>query len=131
MLSVVKMLLKGEVGGRALNSNGNNIVDHRKSWKKHKIVILKFCGNPDLRTLKTQHHIFALFLQTVYVIEKLLAGFNMQPRIGMNQSLIWLHYHATLLMTSHGYIQHPASFCTIKEIKSATMNIFRKKFISF
>ena len=30
----------------------------------------------------------------------------MQPRIGMNQSLIWLHYHPTLLMTSHLYIQH-------------------------
>ena len=32
------MLLKGEVGGRALNSHGNNIVDHgnelmEKSWK--------------------------------------------------------------------------------------------------
>ena len=38
------------------------------------------------RTLKTHHHIFALFLQTVYAIEKLLAGFNVQPRIGMNQS---------------------------------------------
>ena len=43
------------------------------------------------------HHIFALFFQTVYAIEKLLAGFNVQPRIGMNQSLMWLHYHATLL----------------------------------
>ena len=31
---------------------------------------------------------FALFLQTVYAIEKLLAGFNVQPRIGMNQSFI-------------------------------------------
>ena len=41
-----------------------------------------------LRTLKTHHHIFAFFLQTVYAIEKLLAGFNVQPRIGMNQSLI-------------------------------------------
>ena len=28
------------------------------------------------------HHIFTLFLQTVYAIEKLLAGFNMQPGIG-------------------------------------------------
>ena len=28
MLSVVKMLLKGEVGDRALNSHGNYIVDH-------------------------------------------------------------------------------------------------------
>ena len=27
---------------------------------------------------------FALFLQTVYAIEKLLAGFNVQPRIGMD-----------------------------------------------
>ena len=59
-------------------------------------------------------HIFALFLQTVCAIEKLLAGFNVQPRIGMNQSLIWLHYHATLLITSHGYIQHPAPFFTVK-----------------
>ena len=53
------------------------------------------------------HLIFALFLQTVYAIEKLLADFNVQPRIGMNQSLIRLHYNATLPMTSHGYIQHP------------------------
>ena len=30
MLSVVKMLLKGEVGGRALNSHGNDIVDRGK-----------------------------------------------------------------------------------------------------
>ena len=30
---------------------------------------------------------FALFLQTVYAIEKLLARFNVQFRIGMNQSL--------------------------------------------
>ena len=31
-LSVVKLLLKGEVGGHALNIHGNYIVDHRKSW---------------------------------------------------------------------------------------------------
>ena len=30
MLSVVKMLLKGEVGGYALNSHGNYIVGHGK-----------------------------------------------------------------------------------------------------
>ena len=46
MLSVVKMLLKGEVGSRALNSHGNYIVDHGKSWKNHGIVFLSFCGNP-------------------------------------------------------------------------------------
>ena len=34
------------------------------------------------------HHIFALFLQGVYAIDKLLAGFNVQPRIGMKKSLI-------------------------------------------
>ena len=30
MLSMVKMPLKGEVGGRALNDHGNYIVDHGK-----------------------------------------------------------------------------------------------------
>ena len=47
MLSVVKMLLKGEVGGCALNNHGNYIVDHGKSWKNHRIVLLNFCGNPE------------------------------------------------------------------------------------
>ena len=46
ILSVVKMLLKAEVGGRALNSHGNDIVDHGISWKNHGIVFLNFCGNP-------------------------------------------------------------------------------------
>ena len=32
MLSVVKMPLKGAVGGRALYSHGNDFVDHGKSW---------------------------------------------------------------------------------------------------
>ena len=45
MLCVVKMLLKGDVGGCALNSYGNYIVDHGKSWKNHGIVLLNFCGN--------------------------------------------------------------------------------------
>ena len=45
MLSVVKLLLKGEVGVCALNSHGNYIVDHGKSWKNHGIVFLNFCGN--------------------------------------------------------------------------------------
>ena len=47
MLSVVKMSLKGEVGSHALNSHGNYIVDHGKSWKHHGIMFLNFCGNPD------------------------------------------------------------------------------------
>ena len=47
MISAVKLLLKGEVGVCALNSHGNNIVDHGKSWKNHRIVFFKFCGNPD------------------------------------------------------------------------------------
>ena len=41
------MLLKGEFGGGALNSHGNYIVDHGKSWKNHGIVFLNFCGNPE------------------------------------------------------------------------------------
>ena len=46
MLSVVKLLLKGEAGVCALNSHGNYIVDHGKSWRNHGIVFLNFCGNP-------------------------------------------------------------------------------------
>ena len=42
------MPLKGDVGGHALNSNGNYIVDHGKSWKNHGIVFLNFCGNTDV-----------------------------------------------------------------------------------
>ena len=45
MLSMVKMSLKGEVGGHVLNSHGNYIVDHGKSWGNHGIVFLNFCGN--------------------------------------------------------------------------------------
>ena len=33
MLSIVKMPLKGEVSGHALNSHGNYIVYHGTSWK--------------------------------------------------------------------------------------------------
>ena len=32
ILSMMKMPQKGEVGGCALNSHGNYIVDHGKSW---------------------------------------------------------------------------------------------------
>ena len=46
MLRLVKMSLKGEVGGCALNSHGNYIVDRGKSGKNHGIVIVNFCGNP-------------------------------------------------------------------------------------
>ena len=42
MLSVVKMLLKGEDEGY-----GNYIVDHGKSWKNRRIMYLNFCGNPE------------------------------------------------------------------------------------
>ena len=52
MLSVVKMSLKVEFGGHALNSHGNYIVDHGKSWKNHGIVFLNFCGKLVLCTKK-------------------------------------------------------------------------------
>ena len=55
MLSKVKMPLKGVVGGHALNSHGNYIVDHGKSWENHGIVFLNFCGNPELRSLNSLH----------------------------------------------------------------------------
>ena len=48
---VVKMLLKREVRGCALNSHGNYIVNRGKSWKNHEIVFLNFCGYPVVSTL--------------------------------------------------------------------------------
>ena len=48
MLSLMKMLLKEEVGGHALNSHGNYIADLEKSWENHGIVFLNFCGNSDI-----------------------------------------------------------------------------------
>ena len=45
MLSVVEMSFKGEVGGHASNSHGNNI-DDGKSWKNHGIVFFEFLWEP-------------------------------------------------------------------------------------
>ena len=50
MLRVVKLLLKREVAVCALNSHGNYIIDHGKSWKNHGIVFLNSCGNPAICT---------------------------------------------------------------------------------
>ena len=47
MLSLVKMLLKRQASGHALNSQGYYYnVYLGKSWKSHEIVLLNFCGNP-------------------------------------------------------------------------------------
>ena len=37
----------GGVGGHSFKSHGNYIVDHGKSWKKHGIMFLNYCGNPE------------------------------------------------------------------------------------
>ena len=58
MLIMVKMSLKGEVGGGALNSHGNYIVDHGKSWNcifEFLCVMFasnKGCGEPGQRLAK-------------------------------------------------------------------------------
>ena len=44
-------MLKEDAGGSALNSHGNYIADHGESLKNHGIVLLNFCGNPELVTL--------------------------------------------------------------------------------
>ena len=56
MLSMVKMMLKGEVGGHALYSHGNYIVDHGKSLKNPGIEVLNFCGNPASFNLYCMSH---------------------------------------------------------------------------
>ena len=68
MLSVVKLLLKGEVGVFALNSHGNYVVDHGKSWKNHGISVgtlllssygdffrIKFCSNGPGHMIKLEY----------------------------------------------------------------------------
>ena len=42
IFSVVKMLLKGDVGGREINSHGNTLL----IMENHGIVFLNFFGNP-------------------------------------------------------------------------------------
>ena len=44
-----------------------------------------------------------MFSQTLYAIEKLLAGLNIQLKISINQLLILLHHNTPLLMKSHGH----------------------------
>ena len=52
MLSLVKMLLKREVGSHALNSHGNYVVDHGKFMKKiMEYCVLNFFGNPDCKLM--------------------------------------------------------------------------------
>ena len=66
MLSMVNIMLKGEVGDCALNGHGNYIVDYGKLWKNHGIVFLNFCGNPEYSMnikLLTKHHLEFLILK--------------------------------------------------------------------
>ena len=65
MLCIVKMSLKGEVGGCELNSHGNYIVDHGLSWKNHGIVFLNFCGNPVMVNTKNISVSYMFVSQTV------------------------------------------------------------------
>ena len=69
MLSVVKMLLKGEVGGCALNRHGNYIVVHRISWKNHGNVLLNFYGNPERSIFSIYGPLIFLSPAHVYLTE--------------------------------------------------------------
>ena len=71
VLSLVKMGLKGAVGGNALNSHGNNIVDRGKSRKNHGIVFLNFCGNP----------VIYLVYRTLYLVIPFINPGNQVPGI--------------------------------------------------
>ena len=63
------------------------------------------------------HHIFALFLQIVYAIEKLLAGFIVQPRIDMMTALSWdasddvLWVHTASSIFLHSQLKLLIIFC--------------------
>ena len=68
MLCMVKMPLKGEVEGCALNSHGNYIVDHGKSRENHGIVFLNFCGNPASGIRKKQSERASLNREKILLI---------------------------------------------------------------
>ena len=57
MLCVVKSPLKGEVGGCALNSHGNYIVDHEKSWN----CVFEFLWEPCIG-LAVMHDLLVTFM---------------------------------------------------------------------
>ena len=63
VLSMVKMLLKGEVGGCALNSHGNYIVDHGKSWN----CVFEFLWEPCL-----YYPVFMLLVHGIEIKIKIL-----------------------------------------------------------
>ena len=65
------------------------------------------------QTLKTHYHNSAIFSQTLNAIEKLYEALNVQLKIGINQSLIWLYHNVTLLEMSNGSIRHPVLFCKV------------------
>ena len=62
MLIMVKMLLKGEVGGCALNSHGNYIVDHGKSWN----CDFEFPWEPCHFTIRHYFFYLAKYFQVVF-----------------------------------------------------------------
>ena len=57
MLSVVKIPLKGEVGGCALNSHGNYIVDHGKLWNCVFDFLWEHCNKHDAVACVDKYHI--------------------------------------------------------------------------
>ena len=77
-LSMVKMPLKGEVGGCTLNDHGNYIVDHGKSWKNHGILFLNFCGNP----------VICMDIYTFVCIMTILTFFTPEMKFQSNPNVI-------------------------------------------
>ena len=63
MLSVVR-------GGfrSCINSHGNYIFYHGKSWKSHGIVLLNFCGNPVLDIFLV-FVVLICFCCTIYILQ--------------------------------------------------------------
>ena len=79
------MLLKGEVGDHALNSHGNYIVDHGKSWN----CVFEFLWEPCFKNVfSCQYLADILFHCIVCVISLLLLiSGDVHPNPGPNVSL--------------------------------------------
>ena len=101
MLRVMKMLLKREAGGSAVNSHGNYIASHGKSWKNHwNGVFLISAGTLHDMPISTKFHvllitIFFHFLVFKWVLPIALMSLDISIFKNFASPDVWCTMHAT------------------------------------
>ena len=88
--------LTQDTNGKVTNSQKTTQTRAKRSALSQQVTINLELHHIYKRTLKTHHRISALFLQTLYAIEKLLGGFNVRDAVDdvtwvLTTSNIFLH----------------------------------------